>query len=249
MSELNVATLRTPTVQSLLGRAAVYELLSCAFSYPDAESVEQLQAYIRDIAEHPIADGLELGPLLSALEHELEGTPLRSLETGHTGLFAGDVQCSPHETEYDFDTFVKARQLADIAGFYRAFGLKPAGPKREAPDFVATELEFLSIVTLKQAYANVQGWEDEATVAADALRAFVQDHAGRWIPTLCRSIAETQGASPFYLAAAALCARVFEREIQRLGVSPNYAAPRRLGRSERETFTCGLATAAETEEE
>jgi putative dimethyl sulfoxide reductase chaperone len=241
MTATHAADLRKPDVQQLLGRAAIYEMLACAFSYPDRATLDQLQAYIHDTRDHPVVATLDLGAELSELDRELSAAALDDLATAHTGLFAGDVKCSPHETEYDFDTFVKARQLADISGFYRAFGLRPGGARREAPDFVATELEFLSFIVLKQVYASVQGWDEQTEIATDAQQSFLQDHAGRWIPVLCGSIAEATGGTGFYAAAAAMASRFVAAEVKRAGAHPVLVPPRRLGRSDRETFTCGLA--------
>ena len=68
--------------------------------------------------------------------------------------------------------------LADIAGFYRAFGVKVHGDR---PDHVVAELEYASLVTLAEARARLEGRAEDAAVSAGAARTFLRDHLGRWL--------------------------------------------------------------------
>ncbi|MDR7440149.1 MAG: molecular chaperone TorD family protein [Armatimonadota bacterium] len=68
--------------------------------------------------------------------------------------------------------------LADVAGFYRAFGFQARG---ERPDHLAAELEFLALLCLLEARAHLAGQAEEARVCADARKAFLRDHLLSWI--------------------------------------------------------------------
>ena len=68
-------------------------------------------------------------------------------------------------------------RLADVAGFYRAFGMVVSGDR---PDHVVAELEFASLVSLAEASALERGDDEQAAVSAGAARAFLRDHLGAW---------------------------------------------------------------------
>ncbi len=70
-------------------------------------------------------------------------------------------------------------QLADVAGFYRAFGFEARG---ERPDHLSAELEFLALVCLLEARAHLVGNAEQARVCAEARAAFIRDHLRGWIP-------------------------------------------------------------------
>src|SRR5262249_16104379 len=94
-------------------------------------------------------------------------------------------ECPPYETEYhpSAETFLRAQQLADIAGFYRAFGLEPSRSRPERPDHIALELAFMAFLGRKGREAQ-SGAEkaEEVRVCADAQRKFFRDHLAWWLP-------------------------------------------------------------------
>jgi len=82
-------------------------------------------------------------------------------------------------------------QMADIAGFYRAFGFEVSG---ERPDHIVPELEFLALVLVKEAYALMAGDVGGAEICATARGKFVAEHLGRWLPMLRERARATEGA-------------------------------------------------------
>jgi len=96
--------------------------------------------------------------------------------------------CPPYETEYCEwkDATYRAQELADIAGFYRAFGLIPNQTAPERFDFVAMEIEFLAVLIEKERIATLDGGVDHAQVCRDARASFLQDHSAWWMPTFGR---------------------------------------------------------------
>lgn len=93
-------------------------------------------------------------------------------------------------------------RLADIAGFYRAFGMQVHGDR---PDHLVAELEFASWATLAEAAARAEGNEEGAEVCASAMRSFLRDHLGRWLEAFAARVTGNEALSPWapYAAAAA----------------------------------------------
>ncbi len=236
-------SLERPEIQRTLGRAAVYQLLATAFTYPDGESLADLRVFLEDVGGHSVADEYGLVEELRALAEASRDQDATALAGEHSRLFAQEVLCSAHETEYAFDPFSKSRQLADIAGFYEAWGLRVAQDRRGLPDFIATELEFMSLLLRKQVYALASGWSDRAELAAAAALGFLEDHLGRWVPTFCSDVRGTADATSAYSAAAALCERFIAEEVRRSGVRPDRVRGRVIPLEDAEAFQCGLAPA------
>src|SRR5262245_51463166 len=79
---------------------------------------------------------LDIGTVVIELQRSIE-----ELRAGYDRVFGLVVprECPPYETEYHptSETFFRSQELADIAGFYRAFGLEPAHDRPERPDHIA----------------------------------------------------------------------------------------------------------------
>jgi len=119
-------------------------------------------------------------------------------------LLRGDL--SPYETSYEPRPGVsggKPFQLADIAGFYRAFGFEVSG---ERPDHIVPELEFAALLCAKEAYARICGEEEGAEVCAEARRKFITEHLGAWLPQLSQRISEHTPGSPLSVLVGTLMA-------------------------------------------
>jgi TorA maturation chaperone TorD len=93
-------------------------------------------------------------------------------------------------------------RLADIAGFYRAFGMQVHGDR---PDHVVAELEFASWASLSEAAAWVDGDEEAAERCAAATRSFLRDHLGRWLDAFAARVGGIDALAPWlpYASAAA----------------------------------------------
>jgi TorA maturation chaperone TorD len=123
--------------------------------------------------------------------------------------------------------------MADVAGFYRAFGLRVAPGER--PDHVAAELEFYGWLQAREAQARARGETEGAEVCRDARRKFLRDHLGRWLPLLAARLRE-RGAG-FHARVAELAAALVAREARDLGVEPEPTAPP-VPHPEPECFNC-----------
>ena len=63
-------------------------------------------------------------------------------------------ECPPYETEYgQAHIFEKSQSLADIAGFYQAFGVDLAPDLNDRLDHISVELEFMQRVSQREVRA------------------------------------------------------------------------------------------------
>jgi len=199
----------------LLHLAQVYRFLAGAFLYPRENWLEDLP----DLA--PILESLELrfpAPVPSSMDLEALQADYR-----HTLGLSGSM---PYETEIGLpDEFRQSQEMADIAGFYCAFGFKVGGTVRERPDYLATELEFMGLLALKQAYAAGEGNLERVEICNQALISFLTDHLGRWIELFASALTLAAGGNaddPFpgkpYVWLARFAASFVRSEGQQLGV-------------------------------
>jgi putative dimethyl sulfoxide reductase chaperone len=123
--------------------------------------------------------------------------PLDELRADYDRVFGLVVskECPPYETEYypTQETFGRSQQIADVAGFYRAFGIEPSQSSPERPDHLALELEFLAFLLLKKrlALAAVDldpEASEQASVCERAHRDFFRDHLAWWVPAFAAGL-------------------------------------------------------------
>jgi TorA maturation chaperone TorD len=200
-----------------LARECLYRFLAAALRDPYANGWqvldEESQVLAREAADLLRAEAstrsmqlgfgerlpqqLDLRPLLEELRK-----PLAELRAEYDRVFGLVVarECPPYETEYQpsSETFFRTQQLADIAGFYRAFGLEPSRTEPERVDHLAVELEFMAFVLLKKRLALAQGTRDpnradHADVCDQVERLFLRDHLAWWVPSFATGLRRKAG--------------------------------------------------------
>lgn len=145
-----------------------------------------------------------------------------SLRSEYVRLFTPTVAggLPPYEMEYGKgEIFLKTQLLADVAGFYRAFGLDIAESSHERVDFIGAELEFMHWLALKEERAKERDDRDHETVCREAQAKFLRDHLGRWGGYFGDQIARST-QKPFYRRIGLWLSRFVEAECRRLGVAP-----------------------------
>lgn len=158
----------------------------------------------------------------SPLAARFAATPLDELRAEYLALFdAGNARCPVHETEYGrMRGMAKGNELADIAGFYTAFGLQlsDAPEAREMLDHVAVELEFYAVLLARQALLQDEGDAEGLAVVEDARRKFLADHLGRLAPAIATQPALERSA--LYRDAFVWCGELVREECAALQVTP-----------------------------
>lgn len=160
-------------------RARVIEAAAVvADAYPDAEIGPA------ERSPHELSPGA-LFALLDSEVHHLEAIYRQVF-----GFTAISPTCPPCETEWEpnTDIFYRCQRLADIAGFYHAFGLEMSPACGERLDHISVEAEFLYVLLAKEAAALDRGDSEGMDICRDARRKFFQEHLGWWVPAFTRAI-------------------------------------------------------------
>lgn len=209
-----------------LARAGQYRLLALGFAYPETGVLGEFR---RVLELHARAEGNSdgiVGPHLAefraALRPAQEAQEAQeALEAEYTRLFDRTIACSPYESENvgGMRAFTKSRDLADVQGFYKAFGLDLGPEAAEMGDHIRVELEFLSTLALKEAYFREEGADEALEITMEAQVAFLRDHVGRWVPAFCDRL-DKVAEHPFYRTlGAATRARVVQ-DLEMLAIEP-----------------------------
>ncbi len=232
-------------IQKLLRRAALFQHLAGLVSEPDAELKERVvNGFQRlDPIGEPQENGSQQENLFVRTRRAWEQADPDKLRTDYARLF---LLRSPHplnETAYGEGRRLAGREneLADINGFYRAFGVEVSKENPDLPDHLTTELEFYSTLLMKVAYAESLGLFEEAEITLEANKAFLEDHLGRWVGALCREVNERKAPSP-YPESLSLIESVVAAECGFMGAKPSpLTEPLAQTPLDKEPLTCPLA--------
>lgn len=219
---------RDREIDATLARAVVYQWLAEGFAPPAPSTIERVTsarglATIAGAAR--LLDDAPKTALAEALPLVAPRLSLEELRAAYTRLFGHTArgEVPPYETEYgEHDIFRQPQELADLSGFFRAFGLSSEG-RRERCDHVSRECEFLGWLSLKQAFALEH--QDQAMLAEvlKARRLFLRDHLGCFAPALGRRLMRADGGG-FYGALGAVLERfvVAECALEQVAAGPLY---------------------------
>lgn len=189
-------------------RLTVYRFLSLVATDPQSERWPQVldldfqelvEAAIEVLQDDSLAcpdvlapgevspETLGLAPLTSYMQMPRD-TLIKEYDHIFGLLVSGE--CPPYETEYCPQTFsvYRSHSMADIAGFYRAFGLEPSRKSPERHDHIVLELEFMAWLIAKTLYALEEGEEDNANLCREAQVNFFRDHFAWWTPAFALAL-------------------------------------------------------------
>lgn len=207
-----------------MSAAPAFRWASLAASYPDRATREALAVSFPGGAGQPAADAA-----LSAAD---------DLESDYIELFDRGARTAPlHGTGFGRGQGSGlGDRLADVAAFFRAFGVEIAGLER--PDHLAVELEFYGWLLLKTDHLQVIGDREGVEIVLDARRKFLAEHLG----PLARSAALLPSvvAHPVFGPRLAWISDLVSRECAALGVEAEPGEPV-AGPEEPEELRCAAA--------
>lgn len=192
--EIQNTRFKTQNAEEAFSRSTVYELLSHCYGEPGTEFLDFIKS--GEFFEHMVNalrfhSELKKGILqtLYALIDEAMRMEINDL-LGKYSFIVSPEKNLLYEGNYHhpFNSF---EEMADIAGFYRAFGFNFEG---ERPDHLCLELEFMRILSLKEAMAIQKGDQEKFDITINAEKEFLSSHIGRWTEALLQMTKDI----PFY---------------------------------------------------
>jgi putative dimethyl sulfoxide reductase chaperone len=164
------------TEQAQIGsRSVIYALLAQGFRFPSAGQFERVKngQYADEVqaatGDLPHGD-LNLGTLGRGTGLSYEQFQSRYIELFDVGGESG-APAFLYEGEYGGG---RMKAMEEVLRFYHYFGLRLSAKKRDRPDHLASELEFMHALSFKEAESLLQG--KHATPYRDAQRDFLRFH-------------------------------------------------------------------------
>ena len=176
---------------ALLAQADLLFLIAQLFAPPSAKLQTLLKIEVPDITELLYSSNLpeqkNIAETYQEIRQQAQSLNLDTWIAEYNHLFEGNVRCPINES--GFIRRDKGAILADIAGFYNAFGFKLSEDASEKVDHLTAELEFMAMLLVKLVQAPDK--EETARTTHDALGSFSFDHLGEWLPTFCEKLTKT----------------------------------------------------------
>lgn len=233
------------TIDAALARGTVYQCLAQACAFPGEIFGEALQHDLWRATLEEAVEALEPAgaciETLEAIEVVQPTINLSALRQEYTRLFSNTALTDfpPYGADYlASHIFMKAQSLADVTGFYRAFGVDIADGT-ERPDHISAELEFMGYLCFKEAYAAEHGLGEAFELTVEAQTRFFGEHPGRWAPLFLQRF-EMVSVQPFYRALASFARAFLTSDAARLGVSPEPIVAVRPDLPAAGDATCGV---------
>ncbi len=208
-----------------LARATLYRLCAQAFRHPGRDWPAEWNAIARGIGaalEVLALDGCGTAELHDAFD--LAWAAARDpgrIRRDHVRLMGHCPRAgtTPYETEWTGSAgeLLQYHLLADLGGFYRAFGLELATGCDERPDHLSIELCFLSFLCVKEATAEERALAPLLEAVREGQQKFLDEHLLRWAAAFCARV-KREDPGGYYGQAATLLERFLARERERFAL-------------------------------
>ena len=184
----------------LEARSTLYGVVSALFSDPKCEKFAMLmkpviQGCVLDacfqLEEQNNMKKSNLSRSFQKLIAKLDKSKIENIMNESVDVFGHTLskQIAPYALEHlkNSDVFFRTQKLADLNGFYKAFGMEVESIERA--DHISTQTEFLSFLLLKELLAVQNDLHDEKEVCEKAFADFNNDHFLDWVEMFAENLA------------------------------------------------------------
>lgn len=180
------------TVDAAVARSYLYRFLALGLEYPSIGTFDALgevgesAAYANAIGALVLAGYGGLAEAAGGLKLRLDTEKYAHFRDAYLAAFGHAARGSVPMNEIEYgdlkaDMLIQPHRLADVAAFYRAFGVQLDSSATERVDHVCVELEFMSVLAAKEASAlEGDGSDEHLQICRHAQKEFLREHIGRW---------------------------------------------------------------------
>jgi TorA maturation chaperone TorD len=182
-------------------RSTLYGTVSALFSDPESEKFAMLftpkiQGCVLDacfqIEELEHSEETALSKSFQMLMSKLDEKKKENIRNEFVNVFGHTLskQIAPYALEHlkNSDVFFRTQKLADLNGFYKAFGMEVESIERA--DHISTQTEFLSFLLLKELLALTNELDEEKEICETAFIDFNQNHFSDWAKMFAGNLAD-----------------------------------------------------------
>lgn len=182
-------------------RSALYGAVSALFADPESQKFElllkpEIQGSVLDtcfqLESTLCGTDAGLSKPFQQIMAKLSANNLKKIQSEFVDVFGHTLskQIAPYALEHlkNTDVFFRTQKLADLNGFYKAFGMEVESIERA--DHISTQTEFLSYLLLKERLAERNGLIEEMGVCRDAFDQFQKDHFMDWAGMFAGNLAK-----------------------------------------------------------
>ncbi len=195
-------------------RSRTFQVFAEAIAYPERDLEELIgsgavaEALLASLAEldEEIAEDADLKALRTTGEED-------DLAVEYTRLFDVGASGPPCPLYGGLYGGARMKVMEEAVRFYNHFGLHLSDERRELPDHLQLQLEFLHFLAFREAEA-LQAGEDPGSWRR-AQRDFIARHPGAWLPKL-RAKLEANTPPPYVAEIMRLLGRTLEAESRHL---------------------------------
>ncbi len=182
----------------LEARSTLYGAVSALFADPESEKFSmllapQIQGSVLDACfQMDESHYTGLSNSFQKIMAQLSTKNLKNIKDEFVDVFGHTLskQIAPYALEHlkNEDVFFRTQKLADLNGFYKAFGMEVESIERA--DHISTQTEFLSYLLLKERLAERDELIEKMDVCQDAFTQFQKDHFLDWTMMFAENLAD-----------------------------------------------------------
>ena len=202
---MNISTKQNHLLEA---KSTLYGFVSTLFSDPESEKFSMMKnpefqkMVLNSCLQFDENNQSELSGAFQNVISMVNELNRETIQNENVSIFGHTLskETAPYALEHlkSTDVFFRTQKLADLNGFYKAFGMEVESIERA--DHIATQTEFLSYLILKELVAIKKNLEEEIEICQKAFIDFHQEHFFDWAKMFSENLIE-KVEGEFYPAA------------------------------------------------